>query len=58
MGKKFNFKTGLLIGLILIIIAIIIGIIWQHDIGFVFAGIGIVIIGISTLTYINKGNNK
>ena len=58
MKQKFNFKNGMIIGSILILIAIAIGIIFQHDIGFVFAGIGIVIIGISILTYINKGNNQ
>ena len=56
--KNFNFKKGILTGTILIIIAILIGIIFMSDMGFIFAGIGIVIIGISILTYINKGNNK
>lgn len=56
--KKFNYKTGLIIGFALIIVAILIGIIFQHDIGFLFAGSGTIIIGISILTHINKGNNK
>lgn len=56
--KKFNGKYGIIIGSTLILIAILIGIIFQHDIGFVFAGFGVVIIGISILTLINKGNKK
>lgn len=56
--KKFNVKNGIISGSTLIIIAILIGIIFRNDIGFVFAGIGTVIIGISILAYINKGNNK
>ena len=55
--KNLTFKKGLLFGIILIIIAILIGIIFRNDIGFIFAGIGVVIIGISILAYINKGNN-
>lgn len=47
-------KKGLLLGIILIIIAILIGIIFRHDIAFIFAGIGTVIIGITTLMYLNK----
>lgn len=57
MKNKLNFRNGMITGFLLIIIAILIGIIFQHDIGFVFAGIGIVIIGISILIKINKGNN-
>lgn len=56
--NKFNVKYGIILGSTLIVIAILIGIIFQHDIGFVFAGIGVVIIGISILTYINRGNKK
>jgi hypothetical protein len=52
--KKMNYKIGLIIGAALIITAIIIGIILNNDIAFIFAGIGIVITGISTLAYINK----
>ncbi len=55
--KKFNFKKGILTGSILVLIAILIGIIFRNDVGFIFAGIGLVIIGISILAYINKGNN-
>ncbi len=58
MKKNINYKSGFIIGFILIIIAILIGIIFEHDIAFVFAGLGTVIIGISILTIINKGNNK
>lgn len=47
-------KKGLLLGIILIIIAILIGIIFRHDIAFIFAGIGTIIIGITTLMYLNK----
>lgn len=58
MKKNINFKSGFLIGFILIAIAILIGLIFRHDIAFVFAGLGTVIIGISILTIINNGNNK
>ena len=47
-------QKGFIIGSILILIAILIGIIFQHDIGFIFAGIGTIIIGITILTYLNK----
>jgi uncharacterized membrane protein YkgB len=47
-------KKGLLLGITLIIIAILIGIIFRHDIAFIFAGIGTIIIGITTLMYLNK----
>ena len=57
LKNKNSFKKGILFGFLLIVIAILIGIIFQHDIGFVFAGIGIVVIGISILIKINKGNN-
>ena len=43
MKKNINYKSGFII---------------EHDIAFVFAGLGTVIIGISILTIINKGNNK
>ncbi len=55
--KKKNVKMGFIIGLCLVVIAILIGIIFEHDIAFVFAGLGTVIIGISILAIINKGNN-
>lgn len=58
MKKNINLKSGFIIGFILIGIAILIGLIFRHDIAFVFAGLGTVIIGISILTIINKGNNK
>ena len=50
----YRMFTGFMIGGILILIAILIGIIFQHDIGFIFAGIGTIIIGITILTYLNK----
>ncbi len=56
--KKKNWKIGLIIGISLILIGILIGIIFGSDIGFIFSGIGIVIMGISILRYINKGNNN
>ncbi len=55
MKGKFDAKKALIIGFVLIFIAILIGLIFQHDIAFVFAGLGIVIIGIAALSYINKG---
>lgn len=54
MKKNSKLINGLIIGIVFVIIAISIGIIFQHDIGFIFGGIGTVIIGISILTYINK----
>ena len=55
MKGKLNIKNALIIGFSLIVIAILIGLIFQHDIAFVFAGVGIIIIGIAALSYINKG---
>lgn len=54
--KKWNYKIGIIIGATLILIAILIGIIFRHDIAFVFAGTGTIIIGISALAYINRGD--
>ena len=54
MKNLTNTKKGLLLGFILIVIAILIGIIFMHDIAFIFAGIGTIIIGITTLMYLNK----
>lgn len=54
MKDKITYKNGFILGSILIIIAILIGIIIQNDIAFIFSGLGIVIIGISILAYINK----
>lgn len=53
---KLTIKNCLIIGVVLIIIAITIGIIFRNDIAFIFAGSGTVIIGISILRYINKGD--
>lgn len=54
MKNLSGIQKGFIIGGILILIAILIGIIFQHDIGFIFAGIGTIIIGITILTYLNK----
>lgn len=54
---KGKLTRGLLIGSFFIIVAIAIAIFFQHDIGFVFAGIGTIIIGITFLAYINQDNN-
>ncbi len=56
MKKMENYKIGFIVGIVLIVIAILIGLIFQHDIAFVFGGLGIVSIGVATLLYINKGN--
>lgn len=58
MKLKRNLIIGLIIGLIFIILAIIIGVITENDIGFVFAGIGTIIIGFSILLFINKNNKN
>lgn len=52
--KKINYKNGIVIGCISVLIGIIIGVTLESDIGFVFAGLGTMIIGFSTLTFINK----
>ena len=54
--KKFNSKIGIIIGITIIIFAIIIGAISGNDIGFLLAGIGTIIMGISILAFINKDN--
>ncbi len=51
-------KKGLFLGILLIGIAIIIGILFQHDIAFVFAGIGTILIGIVFLAWINGDRKK
>ncbi len=56
MDYMSKFKTGLILGSLLIVIAILIGIIFRHDIAFIFAGIGTSIIGITILAYLNKGD--
>lgn len=56
MKTKPNYKIGFIIGCALIIIAILIGIIFEHDIAFIFGGMGVVVCGITALIYINKGN--
>lgn len=47
-------KTGFIIGIALIFVAILIGILFRHDVAFIFAGIGTSIIGITILAYLNK----
>lgn len=47
-------KTGFIIGVALIFVAILIGILFRHDVAFIFAGIGTSIIGITILAYLNK----
>lgn len=49
-----KYKKGIICGIIFILISIIIGVIFEHDIAFIFAGIGVIIIGCSILAYINK----
>ena len=57
---KLNFKKGIIFGSILVFIAIIIAILAynnivpENDLGFLFAGFGIVVIGIAILIHINS----
>lgn len=53
---KGKLKIGIFLGCILILIAILIGIIFQHDVAFIFGGIGTIFIGITFLAYINRGD--
>lgn len=55
---KNKLKIGLITGVALIVVAILIGIITENDIGFVFAGIGTIIIGFSILLFINKNTKN
>lgn len=55
---KGKLTRGLLLGCLFIMIAIAIAVFFQHDIGFIFAGIGTIIIGITFLAYINKDENN
>lgn len=63
---KLNFKKGIFLGCTLIFVAIIIGIlayknlIPENDLGFLFAGLGIVVTGFAILIHINskKDDNK
>ena len=51
--KKIRY--AILLGVILIVIAIIIAMLYQPDnIPFILAGIGIIIIGLAFLSYLNK----
>ena len=54
MKALSNTKKLIILGIFLIIIAILIGIIFMHDIAFIFGGVGVVSIGIAILLYINK----
>ncbi len=56
MKDKLTIKNCIIFGTILILIALLIGIAFKNDIAFIFAGFGVVIIGISILRYINKGD--
>ena len=49
-------RIGIFLGCILILIAILIGIIFEHDVAFIFGGSGTIIIGITVLFYINQGD--
>lgn len=53
-----KYKRGLAFGVLLILISIAIGILFQNDIGFIFAGIGTVIIGITILMLINQDGKE
>lgn len=53
---KDKLKIGIFLGCFLILIAILIGVILEHDVAFIFGGIGTIIIGITILIYINKGD--
>ncbi len=53
-----KYKRGLAFGVLLILISIAIGILFQNDIGFIFAGIGTVIIGITILMLINQDEKE
>lgn len=53
---KDKLKIGIFLGCIFILIAILIGIIFEHDVAFIFGGVGTIIIGITILLYINKGD--
>lgn len=54
---KDKLRIGIFLGCILILIAILIGVIFEHDVAFIFGGIGTIIIGITFLFYINKDDN-
>ena len=57
---KLNFKRGLIIGSLLLITAIVIAILAynnivpENDLGFLFAGFGIIVIGFAILIHINS----
>ena len=47
-------KILAVLGIISIIASIVVGLIYEHDVAFIFLGTGIVMIGITTLSNINK----
>ena len=57
---KLNFKRGIIIGSLLLITAIVIAILAynnivpENDLGFLFAGFGIIVIGFAILIHINS----
>ncbi len=57
---KLNFKKGIILGGLLVFTAIVIAILAynnivpENDLGFLFAGFGIVVIGIAILIHINS----
>ena len=60
---KLTFKKGIITGIVLIVIAIIIAaliyynILPENDFGFLFAGFGVIILGITFLIHINTKKN-
>ncbi len=53
-----RYKRGYAFGILLILIAIAIGIFFQNDIGFLFGGVGTIIIGITLLMHMNEHFKK
>lgn len=54
MRNLTNKKKGFLLGITSIILAILIGIIFRHDVAFIFCGVGIIIIGVTILMHLNR----
>ena len=57
MNNLSTTQKGLILGTTLIILAILIGIIFKHDIAFIFGGVGTIIIGITILMYLNRDDS-
>ncbi len=53
-----KYRNSFCLGMSLVLVALAIGIFLESDIGFLFAGAGIIIIGITFLAYINRNNQK